>query len=70
VVGEGWMSEILFLVVVVVADETFHVVVVVMVMVMIRILRMCRMILDPGRLLKATSNRECNLLLSKLLLPY
>jgi len=55
------------LVVVVVADETFCVVVViVIVMVMIHI----QMILDPGQLLKATSNRECNLLLSRLLLSY
>jgi len=67
VVGEGRAPEILPLVVVV-ADETFHVVVVVMVM--IYILKMCWMTLDPGRLLKAMSNRECNLLLSRLLLPY
>ena len=67
-VGEGQMPEMLPLVVVVVADETFRVVVVVMVM--IRILRICQMILDPGRLLKATSNREHNFLLSRLLLPY
>jgi len=67
VVGEGRALEILPLVVVV-ADETFHVVVVVMVM--ICILRMCRMTLDPGRLLKAMSNRKRNLLLSRLLLPY
>jgi len=72
VVGEGRVPEMLPLVVVV-AVETFRMVVVVVVMVkmMIRIqTRFLGLILDPGRLLKATSNREHNLLLSRLLLPY
>ena len=71
VVGEGRTPEMLPLVVVVVADETFRVVVVVVMgMVMICILRMCWIILDPGQLLKTMSNREHNLLLFRLLLPY
>ena len=61
-------------VVVVVVDETFHMVVVVVVVVvkgkvMIRIPTQFQ-ILSPGLTSKATFNREHNLLLSRLLLPY
>ena len=62
------MSEMLPLGVVVVVVETWRVV---MVMVMrIRTLMRYRMFLDPGWSFKATSNREHDLLLSRLLLPY
>ena len=65
----GQASEMLPLgVVVVVVVETWRVV---MVMVMrIRTLMRYRMFLDPGWSFKATSNREHDLLLSRLLLPY
>jgi len=58
-------------VVVVVIVATFRKVAVV-VMVKGKVMMMIRIqtILDPGRLLKATSNRERNLLLSRLPLPY
>jgi len=60
-------------VVIVVATTCHRAAVVVMVRerVMIGILtRFLVPILDPGQTLKATSNREHNLLLSRLLLPY
>jgi len=57
------------LVVVVVVVRTWCLVVVVMVMVKGMMIRI-RMILDPGFFSNATSNREHNLLLSRLLLPY
>jgi len=64
----GQASEMLPLGVVVVVVETWRVV---MVMVMrIRTLMRYRMFLDPGWSFKATSNREHDLLLSRLLLPY
>ena len=69
VVGRGQASKMLPLGVVV---ETWCVVVV---MVMVMVTRICiltryRMVLDPGWSFKATSNREHDLLLSRLLLPY
>jgi len=68
----GQASEMLPLGVVVVVVETWRVVMVmVMVMVMrIHTLMRYRMFLDPGWSFKATSNREHDLLLSRLLLPY
>ena len=71
-VGKGRAPEMLPLVVVVAVETFCMMVVVVMVMVMVMICSpmMCRMVLDSGRLLKAMSNREHNLLLSRLLLPY
>ena len=75
-VSGGWGLERVppaVAVVVVVVDETFRMVVVVVVVVkgkvMIRILTQFQ-ILGPGLTSKATSNREHNLLLSRLLLPY
>jgi len=78
-VSGGWGLErvppaVAVVVVVVVVDETFHMVVVVVVVVvkgkvMIRIPTRFQ-ILGPGLTSKATSNREHNLLLSRLLLPY
>jgi len=67
VVGGGRPSEMLPLDVVVVV-ETWYVVVV-MVMRICTLMRY-RMVLDPGWSFKATSNREHDLLLSRLLLPY
>ena len=58
-------------VVVVATCRRIAVVVMVRVRVMIRILTWFLVpILNPGRTLKATSNREHNLLLFRLLLPY
>jgi len=73
VVGGGRASEMLPLGVVVVAVvvvETWHVV-----MVMVMVMRICtltryQMVFDPGWSFKATFNREHDLLLSRLLLPY
>jgi len=71
VVGGGRASEMLPLGVVVVAVvvvETWHVV-------MVMVMRICtltryQMVFDPGWSFKATSNREHDLLLSRLLLSY
>jgi len=77
-VSGGWGLErvppAVAVVVVVVVDETFRMVVVVVVVVvkgkvMIRIPTRFQ-ILGPGLTSKTTSNREHNLLLSRLLLPY
>ena len=78
-VSGGWGLErvppaVAVVVVVVVVDETFRMVVVVVVVVvkgkvMIRIPTRFQ-ILGPGLTSKAMSNREHNLLLSRLLLPY
>jgi len=63
VVGEGWMLEKVPLVAIVVGRTCCMVVVIGIV---IHIL----MILDPGLLAEAMSNRAPNLHLSRLLLPY
>jgi len=69
VVGGGQALEILPLGIVVVV-ETWRVVVVIVMVKRIRILMRYWMVLDLGWSFKATSNREHNLLLSRLLLPY
>ena len=67
VVGKGWAPE-RFSLVAVVGSETCRII---MVMVMGMIICMTiQMVLDPGRLLKAMSNRVQNLHLSGVLLPY
>ena len=62
------VSEMLPLDVVVV--ETWCVMVVMVMVMRTRILMRYRIVLDPGWSFKATSNREHDLLLSRLLLPY
>jgi len=75
VAGEGRAPEMIPLVVVAVAvavvDETSCMMVVVVMArgMMIHIL-IIQMVLDPGQLLKAMSNRVQNLYLSEVLLPY
>jgi len=68
VVGSKWVPRRIPPVAVVVVKTSCMVGVVVMVM-MICSPMMCQTVLDPGRLLKATSNREHGLLRSRLL-PY
>jgi len=68
VVDRGQASEMLPLDVVVV--ETWCVMVVMVMVMRTRILMRYRIVLDPGWSFKATSNREHDLLLSRLLLPY
>jgi len=68
VVDGGRASEMLPLDVVVV--ETWCVMVVMVMVMRTRILTRYRIVLDPGWSFKATSNREHDLLLSRLLLPY
>jgi len=74
VVDGGRASEMLPLdvvvVVVVVVVETWCVMVVMVMVMRTRILTRYRIVLDPGWSFKATSNREHDLLLSRLLLPY
>ena len=70
VVDGGRASEMLLLDVVVVVVETWCVVVVMVMVMRTRILMRYRIVLDPGWSFKATSNREHDLLLSRLLLPY
>jgi len=65
----GQASEMLPLGVVVIVVVVVEIWRVVMVM-MIRILTRYWMFLDPGWSFKATSNKEHDLLLSRLLLPY
>jgi len=65
----GQASEMLPLGVVVIVVVVVEIWRVVMVMI-IRILTRYWMFLDPGWSFKATSNREHDLLLSRLLLPY
>ena len=67
-VDRGQASEMLPLDVVVV--ETWCVMVVMVMVMRTRILMRYRIVLDPGWSFKATSNREHDLLLSRLLLPY
>ena len=67
-VDGGRASEMLPLDVVVV--ETWCVMVVMVMVMRTRILMRYRIVLDPGWSFKATSNREHDLLLSRLLLPY
>ena len=71
-VDGGRASEMLPLdvVVVVVVVETWCVMVVMVMVMRTRILTRYRIVLDPGWSFKATSNREHDLLLSRLLLPY
>jgi len=69
VVDGGRASEMLPLDVVVVV-ETWCVMVVMVMVMRTRILTRYRIVLDPGWSFKATSNREHDLLLSRLLLPY
>ena len=69
VVGEGQVPK-RFPLVAVVGDETCRMM---MVIVMVRGMMICMMIqivLDPGQLLKAMSNRAQNFHLSRVLLPY
>jgi len=69
VVGKGWVLK-RFPLVAVVGSETCRMM---MVIVMVRGMMICMMIqivLDPGQLLKAMSNRAQNLHLSGVLLPY
>ena len=68
-VDGGRASEMLPLDVVVVV-ETWCVMVVMVMVMRTRILTRYRIVLDPGWSFKATSNREHDLLLSRLLLPY
>ena len=71
VVDGGQASEMLPLdVVVVVVVETWCVVVVMVMVMRTCILTRYWIALDPGWSFKATSNREHDLLLSRLLLPY
>jgi len=72
VVGGGRMPGAIppVAVIVVVAVTCRRAAVMVMVMVMVKVMIRIRILfLDPGQL-KATSNKEHNLLLSRLLLPY
>jgi len=70
VVVGGWASEMLLLDVVVVVVETWCVVVVIVMVMRTRILTRYWIVLDPEWSLEATSNREHDLLLFRLLLPY
>jgi len=71
VVDGGRASEMLPLdVVVVVVVETWCVVVVMVMVIRTHILMRYQIVLDLGWSFKATSNREHDLLLSRLLLPY
>ena len=66
----GAIPPVAVVVVVAVTCRRAAVMVMVMVMVMVKVMIHIRILfLDPGQL-KATSNREHNLLLSRLLLPY
>jgi len=69
VVGERWALE-RFSLVAVVGGETYHIM---MVIVMVRGIMICmtiQIVLDPGQLLKAMSNKVQNLYLFGVLLPY
>ena len=69
VVGEGWALE-RFSLVAVVGGETYRIM---MVIVMVRGIMICmtiQIVLDPGQLLKAMSNKVQNLYLFGVLLPY